>query len=118
MKEIKLTCPFTGIEFSALEYSNGTLIVKHPLTGEMQQISYNWNYHTYTVPYSMFQHIETVTLSQAAKILNVSRQRISQIYRDQVIPAKEINGTPVFVKADVERYAHTRKVGAPFKNNS
>lgn len=115
MREIILTCPFTGVEFSALEYADGTLIVKHPLTGTLNRINWNGTIERYNIPRFLFKHISTVTLTEAAEILVVSRQRISQIAKDGVIPAKSVNGSTVFLLDDVLKYKETRKVGAPCK---
>ena len=41
MKKITLTCPFTGVEFDALENADGSLIVQHPLTGEHMRVGFN-----------------------------------------------------------------------------
>ena len=115
MKEIKLTCPFTGVEFSALEDCNGNIYAKHAITGD--DIKLNWNYtiKRYNIPKSAFKHHETVTPVQAAKILDVSKQRISQIVQEQIIPVHMVNGSPVFLLADVEEYSQNRSVGRPKK---
>ena len=115
MKKILLTCPFTGLEFEALETAAGDLIVKHALTGEDVRLNWNPSNNRYYMRKSPFHHIETVTPAEAAEMLEVSKQRISQIVQKQTIPVHMVNGMPVFVKSDVVRYKQTRKVGAPFK---
>ena len=115
MKEILLTCPFTGIEFSALESIDGNLIVVHPLTGEQLKINWNASCKRYNIPKSFFKKIDIVTQTEAMEILNVSHQRISQIAREQIIPTHVIAGKTVFLRDDVENYRDTRKVGAPRK---
>lgn len=118
MKEIILTCPFTGVEFTALEYADGKLLVIHPLTGEQLTVNWNCSIKKYNVPKEFFQRIDTVTPAQAMEILGVSRQRISQIANDQTIPVHMVNGKPVFVADDVYAYRDNRKVGAPKKVKS
>lgn len=115
MKKILLTCPFTGLEFEALQTAAGDLIVKHALTGEDVRVNWNPSNNRYYMRKSPFNYIETISTSEAAEILNVSKQRISQIVANQTIPVHIINGVTVFVKSDVVEYAQTRKVGAPFK---
>lgn len=115
MKEITLTCPFTGVEFNALEMADGKLIVIHPLSSEQLTVNWNCSIKKYNVPKSYFKHIETMTRDEAQQILNVSHQRITQIIKDEIIPVHYINGVPVFVADDVYRYRDTRKVGAPKK---
>lgn len=117
MKEITLTCPFTGVEFSALEMADGKLIVIHPLTGEQIQVNWNCSINRYNLPKSAFKHIETLSREQAQTVLNVSHQRITQIIKDETIPVHYANGQPVFVASDVYHYRDTRKVGAPRKTD-
>ena len=115
MKEITLTCPFTGIEFTALEQADGKLVIIHPLTGEQLAVNWNCTINRYNIPKSYFKHIETMTRDEAQSVLNVSHQRITQIIKDEIIPVHHVNGSPVFVADDVYRYKDTRKVGAPKK---
>lgn len=116
MKEIMLTCPFTGMPFKAIEYADGNIVFIHPLTGEQIQVNWNCSIKKYNISKSHFKYIATLTPAQAAEILDVSRQRISQIVKDQVIPVHYLsNGTPVFIESDVYHYRDTRAVGAPKK---
>ena len=115
MKEIILTCPFTGVEFTALEDVNGNLYVKHVLTGEDIKVNWNCSIQRYNLQKKAFKHYETVTPVQAAKILDVSKQRISQIVQEQIIPVHMVNGYPVFLLSDVEEYSQNRAVGRPKK---
>lgn len=113
MKEILLTCPFTGCQFTATIDLDDNLYVKHPLTGEINKINYNRSIKKYNVPKSLFKPIETVTLAETAEILGVSRQRASAIGVSGVIAPKVVNGQTVFLLDDVLAYRDNRKVGAP-----
>lgn len=62
-------------------------------------------------------YIETVTPKQAQEILEVSKQRISQIVATNVIPMHRIAGQIVFRLDDVLRYKENRQVGAPKKES-
>lgn len=115
MREIILTCPFTGCEFSALIDADDNLYVNHPLTGEVNRINYNCSIKKYNISKQLFKHYSTVSLSEAAEILNVSRQRISAIALDGVIKPRTINGQTVFLLDEVLEYKENRKVGAPPK---
>ena len=115
MKEIKLTCPFTGVEFTALEDVNGNVYAKHALTGEDIKVNWNSSIKRYNIQKSAFKYRETVTPMQAAQMLDVSKQRISQIVQEQIIPVHTVNGSPVFLLADVEKYSKNRTVGRPKK---
>ena len=116
MKEKILTCPFTGCQFTALEDADGNLYVKHPLTDDMNRVNYNCSIKKYNIPMQLFKHIETVTLVQAAEILEVTRQRMSMIAANNTIPAKTVNSQTVFILGDVLKYKETRKTGAPKKD--
>lgn len=115
MKEITLTCPFTGCEFTALEDLDKNIYFKHPLTGEDLRINYNRSIKKYNMPRKFFKHVETVDLAQAAEILDVTKQRISTIAMNNVIKPKNVNGKTVFLLSDVLEYKKNRKVGAPKK---
>lgn len=115
MKEITLTCPFTGMEFSACEYADGTIVFKHPLTGEMLRMNYNSSIHRYNLEKSFFKHIETITIAEATEILGVTKQRMSQIIKNQVVPSFKVGTTTLFAKKDIIEYRDSRKVGAPCK---
>ena len=111
MKEVILTCPFTGLDFTALETADGKLIVKHALTGEDIHVNWNCSIARYNIPKNAFKHVETCTPAQAAEILEVSRQRIDQIIKGNIIPVHMVNGSPVFLLQDVYQYRDTRKAG-------
>lgn len=116
MRETILTCPFTGCQFNALIDADDNLYVKHPLTGEVNRVNYNCSIKKYNVSKDLFKHIETVTLGQAAEILDITRQRMSAIAENNTIPAKNVNGQTVFVLSDVLQYKETRKTGRPRKD--
>ena len=115
MKEITLTCPFTGGNFTALQDTDGNLYVKHALTNEDIKINWNNSIKRYNIPKNAFKHIETVNMSVAAEILGVSKQRISQIANDQIIPSFIVNETRLFRYDDVVEYRDNRTVGRPKK---
>ena len=118
MKKIILTCPFTGVEFDALEYADGSILITHPLTGEQVKVNWNPTINRFNVPKNLFKHYGTVSMSEAAEMLGVSRQRITAIARDGVIPPKMVNGSIVFLVSDVLDYKDTRKVGAPSRKGA
>lgn len=117
MKEILLTCPFTGAQFSATIDVNNNLYVTHPITNETHKINYNSSIKKYNLPAELLQWVETVSLGEAARILNVSRQRISAIAQNGTIQPRTVNGQTVFVLDDVLQYKETRKPGAPKKES-
>lgn len=117
MKELLCTCPFTGVKFKALESTDGNVYFIHPLTGAKLQMKIDRMDNTYQIPMEYFTYMKTVTPSKAGEILDVSKQRISQIVADNTIPVRLVNGSPVFLLSDVAHYKDTRKVGAPRKED-
>lgn len=115
MQEVMLTCPFTGVTFKALTDVTGNLYFNNPLTGEACRINYNISIKKYNMPKEYLKHVPTVTLTETAEILEVSRQRVSTIAQTGVIEPKTINGQTVFLLDEVLEYKENRKVGAPRK---
>ena len=107
MQEIILTCPFTGVDFTAIVSNDGNVTFVNPLTDEVITVK--------DMPFGLFTHIETMTPAEVAEYLDISKQRVSQIIRDKVIPVSFVAGKPVFMRVDVERYGRKRKVGRPEK---
>lgn len=115
MQEIILTCPFTGVEFTALTDVCGNLYFNHPLTGEACRVNYNVSIKKYNLPKEYLKRVETVTFSEAAEILEVTRQRIYAIAQANTIKPRTVNGQTVFLLDEVLDYKRSRKVGAPRK---
>ena len=113
MEKVFLTCPFTGCEFQGFKH-NGKLHFSHPLLHEM--FSANVVDGKIIIPERLFAHVETITPNDAMEILDVSRQRISQLVNDEVIPSHIVNGQTVFLKSDVLDYKENRKAGRPRKD--
>lgn len=68
-----------------------------------------------TVDQETRQEIKLVYIYDAAKILDVSKQRISQLVKDGILEIYNVYGLPFFKITDIENYAKTRKVGRPAK---
>lgn len=68
-----------------------------------------------TVDEKTHEEIKLVYIYDAANILDVSKQRISQLVKDGIIEIYNVYGLPFFKKSDIENYAKTRKVGRPAK---
>ena len=68
-----------------------------------------------TVDQETRQEIKLVYIYDAAKILDVSKQRISQLVKDGILDIYNVYGLPFFKITDIENYAKTRKVGRPVK---
>ena len=115
MKTILLTCPFTGVEFEAMQDENGNLHVINPLTENIFYVLTANSCNDLILDKRLFTHVETATISETADILGVSRQRISAIVSNETIPVHTVNGQTVFLLSDVLEYKENRKPGAPRK---
>lgn len=115
MKEIILTCPFTGLSFKATEYADGKVVFVHPLTHETIHMNYNSSIKKYNIDRAAFKPIEICTQAQAMEILGLSRQRVNKIIHDDILPSYCINGSNVFLMSDIVKYKETRKPGRPEK---
>lgn len=114
MEKTTLVCPFTGIQFEALKLSNGDMIARNPVTLENVYICKTDN--GLSIPSNAFDMPETVILSQAAKMLHVSRQRVSALVANGTLRAFDLPGnSKAVILEDVEAYARTRRNGRPQK---
>lgn len=115
MKELVLTCPFTGVSFKALLSSDNNIYYINPLTGKQMTAKLETLESTITLAIEDFAYVESVSPKDAQEILDVSKQRISQIVASNIIPVRIVSGSPRFLKEDVLRYKESRSVGAPKK---
>lgn len=116
MKPVLITDPFTGLDFEAVELADGSILARNALTNEEIKLTYNIQCKRYLLDKSALNHIETVTLAQAAKFSNVSIQRISKLCADGVLQAHELpNGSKVILLDDLKRYNANKKNGRPRK---
>lgn len=109
MKEIILTCPFTGLEFKALEDSNGNAIAKNVFTGEdvvMVDTIYD---SAYAIDKEQFAHVETVTQAQAADVIGVSRMRVSKLCQTGQLVSVTHNGKVLITLDSVEAYRDSER---------
>ena len=115
MKTILLTCPFTGVEFEAMQDENGNLHVINPLTGNIFYVLTANSCNDFIIDKRLFTHVETVTISETSDILGVSRQRVGAIAANKTIPPHTVKGQTVFLLSDVLEYKKNKKPGAPRK---
>lgn len=110
----KLTCPFTGEKFIGTFNNDNTISIMNPIT----HASYNFKIHgnAITIPLSMFEYIETITPKEAENLLDISRQRMNKIIKDNIIPTYQLNNKKVMRLSDVLRYKQLRKAGRPTKD--
>lgn len=115
MKRIIYTCPFTGMEFEATEFADGTVVCYHPVTGDEIRMSYNPSIKKYMINPSAFKHVETISISEAAKILKVSVPRVSMLCSSGQLAYHMVKDQKRLIKSEVVEYSRYRKPGRPRK---
>lgn len=108
------TCPFTGGNFDTVQMKDNW-IVTHPITGETIRCLRHEHGRYLMVPLWAFEKIDTITPTEAAEMLGVSRQRVDQLASAGKLCQRYVNGSPVFLKSDVVEYKNSRKNGRPCK---
>ena len=118
MKEIILTDPFSGIDFTAHQFEDNSIVAVHPLTGETIRIRYDHLKNAFMLPAETLEHIPAVTLSQAAEETGLTLQRISNACKSGRIPFKKLpNGSKMILKKDLDEFEESKKNGRPRKEN-
>ena len=118
MRKTTLTCPFTGLCFDAIETADKDVIFTNPLSGEQMKLTYNNSCKRYMIDAETFKKIDMLDCGEAADILGITRQRVSKIAADGIIPNVRIANKLFFKRSDVLHYKETRKVGAPRKEGN
>lgn len=105
----KFTDPFTGCEFSALEFDDNSLLFDMAFDKQPCAVSYDAESDMYLIPATAFRHKPTVTLTQAANILSVSKARVSTLCAKGQLKHERINGTILIEWESLDEYATERK---------
>ena len=108
-------CPFTGSRFEALQDCWGNLVVTNPVIGKNMHVNLDQKGEFYLVPVRYLTDEETMTSSEAAEYLGVSRQRVSNLATYGIVSSFSVDDKPMFLKRDIIEYAETRTVGRPKK---
>lgn len=103
------TDPFTGCEFSALEFDDKSLLFDMAFDKTPCAVSYDAENDMYLIPATAFAHKPTVTLTQAANILSVSKARISAMCAKGQLKHEHINGTIIIDWQSLDDYAAERR---------
>lgn len=112
MQKIICTCPFTGVEFEAMKDQIGNLHVINPLTGEKTRIAYVPLSNSYALRAEHFDHIETVTPTEAAEIIGVSKPRISALCQSGQLKNVTVGNSVIISKDSAIEYRDSeRKAG-------
>ena len=82
MQKVMITCPFTGLEFEAIEFADGSIIATNKITGEDMRIGLNPSCNRYMIDKRYIRHVPMVTMEECAEFLEVSKPRISKLVKD------------------------------------
>jgi len=103
MKILKYTCPFTGGDFKLIVKDDYPAIkINHTLTGEEFTCSIVDGH--ITIPLEAFAPVGCVTLMQAARMLHISKQQVSNLIKQGKLQAIKFNGRYRILKESVENY--------------
>lgn len=116
MKQVKLTDPFTGIGFDAIQDSAGNIVTSMPLCHMEIKARYDAKRHSYEIPAIWFEHRPTCTFTETADLLHVSAQRVTALVKSGMLQAHTLpNGSRVILLDDITDYNKNRKNGRPRK---
>lgn len=110
MKRLLLTCPFTGLEFEALQVVDNTYAATNPITGKV--INFVQSKDGIIIAPDEFAHRELISIDDAADILQVSKARVCELAKDGIIKSLKIRKTTLIDAATCKEYAASdRKPG-------
>lgn len=87
MERIMITCPFTGVPFEAIRYTDGRIIATNAITGEDMHITYNAPIKRYMFDEKYFHAEKMLTLQECADLLGISRARVSVLAKQDRLKA-------------------------------
>ena len=109
MEKITVTCPFTGIPFDAIKYADGRIVATNVITGEDAVITYNAACDRYMIRPDAFATTPTVTMHEAAQILNISKPRISLLVKQGRLKAFRPGAQMYITRESVLDYKRQRQ---------
>lgn len=93
--------PITGLDFQGLADDQGNIHVETAFNG-VCTITYDEASGTYTIPAYLLQHRPTLTLSECAAYLGVSKVRVSRMCSNGRLRSVKIRGSLVIDLASAE----------------
>ena len=94
MKFKTLSDPMTGLNFKAIEGTDGDLIVGTPFDGTIK-LPYDKETDSYRLPKSLLDYRHTMSLNQCAEYLGVSKVRVSRMCANGTLISAKIKGALV-----------------------
>ena len=92
MKFKTLSDPITGLDFKAIEGTNGDLIVGTPFDGTIR-LPYDKETDSYKLPKGLLDHRQTMSLNECAGYLGVSKVRVSRMCANGSLVSAKIKGS-------------------------
>lgn len=94
MKFKTLSDPMTGLDFKAIEGTDGDLIVGTPFDGTIR-LPYDKETDSYRLPKGLLDHRQTMSLNECAGYLGVSKVRVSRMCANGSLVSAKIKGVLV-----------------------
>ena len=92
MKFKTLSDPMTGLDFRAIEGTDGDLIVGTPFDGTIK-LPYDKETDSYRLPKSLLDYRHTMSLNECAEYLGVSKVRVSRMCANGSLVSAKIKGS-------------------------
>lgn len=87
-----LSDPITGLDFKAIESTDGDLIVGTPFDGTIR-LPYDKETDSYRLPKGLLDHRQTMSLNECAGYLGVSKVRVSRMCANGSLVSAKIKGS-------------------------
>ena len=92
MKFKTLSDPMTGLDFRAIEGTDGDLIVGTPFDGTIR-LPYDTETDSYKLPKGLLHYRQTMSLNECAEYLGVSKVRVSRMCANGSLLSAKIKGS-------------------------
>lgn len=96
-----LSDPMTGLDFKAIEGTNGDLIVGTPFDGTIR-LPYDKETDSYRLPKGLLDHRQTMSLNECAGYLGLSKVRVSRMCANGSLLSAKIKGALVIDAASAK----------------
>lgn len=109
MKLQTMSNPFTGHEMKVPVFDDGSFIFDCAFTHKTIAVGYDSEHDVYIIPAKAFEHVQTVSLVEAAEMLDVSKMRVSTLCAKGQLRFSKINGVIAIEYESVLDYMHNRE---------
>lgn len=92
MKLEKMGDPFTGQEIDVVKFEDGSYAFDLAFSHETVAVAYNKELDAFAIPAKCFEYVHTLSLQEAADMLQVSKMRVSTLCAKGQLQHTKING--------------------------